>query len=431
MSERATAENVFLQDFAANAATLPGSGTPWLDARRARAITSFRAAGVPHRRIEEWKYTDLRNALEGGASLVARDFRTALVPDPFAAIAGARLVIGDGSFSATLSQAGVLPDGIELVDLARLDRNSPDWIKRNLGEILTEGAMGAASFALMRGGIALRITRDIVEPVHLQFLQRADAAHSRVLIVMEQGASLCLLESHGDGDSVLANIGMEIVLHANASLTHVRLADVAAGAVQVEEMGVTVARDARYRGHFSQKGAKLSRIELSLTLEGEGAEAELSGASVLSGNLHLDVTTHIDHTVGKTASRQLFKKVAGGHSRAVYQGKITVREGANGSDSRQTAKALLLGARAEADLKPELEIFADDVKCAHGAAIGDLDADSLFYLRSRGIPEMEARTLLIRGFLEEPLLEIARDDLRAAVWAFVESGLAAALEAHP
>jgi Fe-S cluster assembly protein SufD len=431
MSERATAENLFLQDFAANAATLPGSGTPWLDARRARAITSFRAAGVPHRRIEEWKYSDLRNALEARAGFVARDIRAALVPDPFAAVAGARLVISDGSFSAALSQADALPEGVELVDLARLDRESPDWIKRSLGEVLAGGAMGAASFALMRGGVALRVTGDVPEPIHLQFLQRAEAAHSRVLIVMEQGASLSLLESHGDNEAGLANIGMEIVLNANAVLTHARLADIASGAVQVEEIGVTVARDARYRGHFSQKGAKLSRVELAISLEGEGSEAELSGASVLSGHLHADVTTHIDHAVGKTASRQLFKKVAGGHSRAVYQGKITVREGANGSDSRQTAKALLLGARAEADLKPELEIFADDVKCAHGAAIGDLDADSLFYLRSRGIPEMEARTLLIRGFLEEPISEIAQEDLRMAVWAFVESGLADALETPP
>jgi len=291
--------------------------------------------------------------------------------------------------------------------------------------------MGAASFALMRGGLALRVTREISQPVHLQFLQHAEAGHGRVLVVVEQNASLCLLESHAGSATGLGNLGMEIVLHPNARLTHVRVADAAPDAVQVEEIGVTVARDARYLGHFSQKGAKLSRVELTVALQGEGAEAQLSGASVLSGSLHADVTTHIDHVVGKTASRQLFKKVAGGHSRAVYQGKITVREGANGSDSRQTAKALLLGTRAEADLKPELEILADDVKCVHGAAIGDLDADSLFYLRSRGIPETEARILLIRGFLEEPIAEIAREDVRAAVWAFVESGLAQAFETQP
>jgi Fe-S cluster assembly protein SufD len=143
------------------------------------------------------------------------------------------------------------------------------------------------------------------------------------------------------------------------------------------------------------------------------------------------VTSHIEHAAGDTRSTQLFKKVAGGKSRAVYQGKITVHEGANGSDSRQTAKALLMGTRAEADLKPELIIFADDVKCAHGAAVGDLDADSLFYLRSRGIPDREARNMLIRAFLEEAVAEIEDEAIRAAVWKDVEHALPHAMESHP
>jgi Fe-S cluster assembly protein SufD len=135
------------------------------------------------------------------------------------------------------------------------------------------------------------------------------------------------------------------------------------------------------------------------------------------------VTSHIEHAAGGTRSTQLFKKVAGGKSRAVYQGKITVREGADGSDSRQTAKALLVGPRAEADLKPELIIFADDVKCGHGAAVGDLDPESLFYLRSRGVPEKEARRLLVRAFLEEAVDEIEDENLRAAIWHEVEEAL--------
>ena len=157
-------------------------------------------------------------------------------------------------------------------------------------------------------------------------------------------------------------------------------------------------------------------------LNGEGASAHLSGVSVLD-NAHADVTTHIIHAKGDTKSTQLFKHVAGGKARAVYQGRITVREGADGSDSRQTAKALLLDERAEADLKPELEIFADDVKCAHGAAVGDLDADSLFYLRARGIPEGEARSLLIRAFLEEALSGVRDDAMRAVLWQPVEAAL--------
>jgi Fe-S cluster assembly protein SufD len=164
-----------------------------------------------------------------------------------------------------------------------------------------------------------------------------------------------------------------------------------------------------------------------MTLKELGANAELSGVSVLGGSLHADVTTHVYHAAGETQSTQLFKHVAGGKSRAVYQGKITVAKGADKSDSRQTAKALLLGERAEADLKPELEIFADDVKCAHGAAIGDLDADSLFYLRARGIPEQEARNMLLRAFLREAVDDVADEALRATLWQSVEDALPRAM----
>jgi Fe-S cluster assembly protein SufD len=168
-----------------------------------------------------------------------------------------------------------------------------------------------------------------------------------------------------------------------------------------------------------------------VTLEGRDAEAHVSGVSVLGDGRHADVTTHIVHAAADTRSTQLFKKIAGGHSRAVYQGKITVSKGADGSDSRQTAKGLLLGLQAEIDLKPELEIFADDVKCAHGAAVGDLDVESLFYLRSRGIPETEARALLMRAFLGDAVDQIEDADLRASVWENVEAALARAMEVAP
>ena len=186
---------------------------------------------------------------------------------------------------------------------------------------------------------------------------------------------------------------------------------------------MTLARDSKYDAHYASFGGKLSRLELDIALEGTGAEADLSGVSVLSGDNHADITTRILHAAGQTRSTQLFKKVASGKARAVYQGKVTVAHGADGADSRQTAKALLLGARAEADLKPELEIFADDVKCAHGAAVGDLDADSLFYLRARGVPETEARSLLLHAFLEEAFADIARSDVREQVRAAVNAAL--------
>ena len=387
---------------------------PWLAARRADALEHFRAAGIPHRRVEEWKYTDLRNALEGSETARQAQVRPG---NPFAAISANELVIRNGRFEPASSD---VPDGVELFDLASAE--PPDWVKRNLGELIAKRPMGDASLALMQGGIALRIARDLVGPLHLRISQDCETVHSRVLIIIERGAFLTLLESHA-AQRGFANLGMEIVLDANAVLTHLRLADAAPDAIQVEEIGIRLARDAHYRAHFGQAGARLSRIELAAMLVDEGAEVELSGAGVLWDKLHADVTTHIEHVAGMTASRQLFKYVVGGNARGVYQGKISVHKGADGSDSRQTAKALLLGERAEADLKPELEILADDVKCAHGAAVGELDADSLFYLRSRGIAESEARTLLTRAFLEEAVEGIVSDDLRRVVWDFTERAL--------
>jgi Fe-S cluster assembly protein SufD len=365
-----------------------------------RSLKDFRAAGVPHRRIEDWKYTDLRATLED--ALVDTD--------------GVRWHIDR------------VPGGLELFDLAAGDRNAPDWVVQYLGDVIgLENAMGSASLALARSGVAIRVQRglSVVEPIELH---HSGSGHVRVLLVLEEGASATLIE-RDSGEYVAArNIGSEFVIGDNAQLTHVGLHGGDPSAVRVQEIAVTVARGGHYRGHFAQRGAKLSRLELYIGLNGEGAEASLSGVSVLGDETHADVTTHIDHAVGKTTSRQLFKNVAGGHSRAVYQGKITVRKGANGSDSRQTAKALLLSARAEADLKPELEIFADDVKCAHGAAVGDLDADSLFYLRTRGIPEADARALLIHAFLDEALAEVQRDDIRGSVAGFVAAGFASLME---
>ncbi|MEI9993223.1 MAG: Fe-S cluster assembly protein SufD [Rhizomicrobium sp.] len=366
----------------------------WLDERRAEAANRFAALGLPHRRIEDWKYSDLKSALDG-----AND---------------------DGAVAWTV---GTLPEGVELFDLSNASA-APDWVKAHLGT-LPQNAMASASLAQARTGFALRAPkgRAIAQPLSLTF-----AGHGTVrgLVVLEDGAALTLIEI-GPGVGI-SNLGVEIVVGANAQLTHIRMAPHAGAAVQVEEYAATIARDGRYCAHLFNGGSKLSRAEFQIALAGTGASAHLSGVSVLGDGAHADVTTHIVHAVGHTTSTQLFKHVAGGKSRAVYQGRITVEQGADKSDSRQTAKALLMGERAEADLKPELEIFADDVKCAHGAAVGDLDANSLFYLRARGIPEAEARNMLVRAFLEEAVDEIADETIRASVWQAVEDALPKAMQ---
>ena len=369
------------------------------EARRAEALESFRVRGMPHRRFEHWRYSDLRAVLDAGQ----------------------------------VAQAGTahwqiqhLPDGVEMFDLAKSP--APDWVVQKLGNIGNRPTMEEASLAFADGGVALRVVRGcrIAEPVRLHV---SSGGNLRILVVLEDDASMSLFEVHTIDAGLVRNVGVDVSLGDGAELSHVRSAPTAPKSFCVEHIAVAAARNARYRAHFANFGSRLSRTELHILLQGEGAEAHLSGVTVLGAEAHADVTSHIEHVVGKTLSTQLFKHVAGGRSRAVYQGKITVREGANGSDSRQTAKALLMSQRAEADLKPELIIFADDVKCAHGAAVGDLDAESLFYLRSRGIPEREARKLLIHAFLEEAIMAIEDSALRDHVWRDVESALPRAMEA--
>jgi Fe-S cluster assembly protein SufD len=272
--------------------------------------------------------------------------------------------------------------------------------------------MNAASLALSAGGVAFRVPAHaaIAAPLKVEF---SGAGHVRALLVMEEGASLTLVEGVGVTD--FRNVGFDIALGKNARLEHVRISPQADDAVLVEEVSLRIAAGGCYRGHFTGFGSKLARMELEIALEGEGAQAHLSGAALLDGKRHSDVTTHVIHRHGNTNSTQLFKHVVAGRAQAVYQGKVTVAKGADSSDSSQTAKALLLGDAAEADLKPELEIFADDVKCAHGAAVGDLDAESLFYLRARGIPENQARSLLLQAFLEDAVAEIESTDQRELV----------------
>ncbi len=302
-----------------------------------------------------------------------------------------------------------LPAGVEIFDLSQPD--PPDWVRAHFAAA-TDNTMSAASLALSAGGVALLVPKGMAirDPLKLDF---TGTGHVRALLVLEESAALTLVE--GAAVSDFRNVGLEIVLGENAGLEHVRVSPAAAEAVLVEEVTVRLAANARYRAHFAAFGGKLSRMEVDIALQGEGAQAHLSGVAVLDAKRHSDVTTHVTHAVGNTRSTQLFKHVAAGQARAVYQGKVTVAQGANGSDSNQSAKALLLGENAEADLKPELEIFADDVKCAHGAAVGDLDAESLFYLRARGIPEAEARGLLLHAFLEDAVAEIADTDQRELV----------------
>jgi Fe-S cluster assembly protein SufD len=419
--------DAFGRDFAANGAHLPGAGLAWLSARRRAAMEAFAETGIPNRRVEAWKYTDLANLLDEGLAPATPFDGVVTAKSAFSGFAGAQISLVCGFFHGV---EGTTSNGLEIADLGALGSKTPNWVKDSLG-LLASGAdqpLGAASLGLMRGGVAVRVTGKN-EQLRLAGINPARGrdwvAHARVLIVVEAGASLRLLESHsGEGaDRLLVNLGMELVLKPGAKLEHLRLQSERPSSLHVASIGASLARDAEYRALYAALGARLSRADVRIHLAELGARATLHNVAVLNAGI-ADITTVMDHASSHTVSRQLFKSVMGGRGRSVNQGRVTVREGAVKSDSHQLFKALLLSPRAEADAKPELEIFADDVVCGHGTAIGALDADALFYLRARGIPESEAKGLLFRAFLEEAVEGFAEAGVHEALWARLDGALA-------
>ena len=441
MSEAALRDDhktgLFHKDFAANGADLPGVGLDWLDARRGEAMKAFAKTGIPTRRVEAWKYTDLaavlQSDLEPATPFRGHVAKSAALADPFAGVSGPRLVLFNGFLYRGPDKAPKEPEELEIIDLGCLGRETPDWVKENLGKSASgaDQTLGAASLALMRGGVAVRVSGTSPAPLHLTFVNPARGtglmSQSRVLIVLEEDASLDLIETHvGEGEEqLLVNLGIEIVLKKNARLNHVRLQAEAGAVLHVASIGARLAVNARYRALFVALGARLSRADVNIKLAEPGAEASLRCVSVIGDTAHADVTTVMDHAAPHTLSRQLFKSVVGGGARSVSQGRVTIREGAVKSDSHQLFKAVLLGLRAEADAKPELEIFADDVVCGHGTAIGALDADAMFYLRARGLPEAEARSLLVRAFLMDVIEDFIDPAVNDVLWQYIDKALSA------
>lgn len=378
------------------------------------AATRAAVHGVPHRRMEDWRYSDLRRLWPEQASPAApldvARARNLLDADVFARMDAVRLVFANGRYVPELS---TLPptQAVQIVDPGNGDM--PEWARPHFGQVKhpVHAPMADMALAGMTGGIAIRISHNyrLDAPLHLCFVNEgAGARQVRVLIVFETNAHAVLLESHEGG--AFANVATELVLGANATLTHLRHAPMAAGETAVHTFSAAIHAGASFSQFVMAEGAGFARHETGISFLGRSARAQLSGVSVLSGAGHADMTTIIDHAVRQCSSDQMFKAVAGGASRAIYQGRVIVRPGADGTDSRQLAKALLASPRAEADAKPELEIHADDVTCSHGAAVGDLDADALFYLMARGIPVAEARAMLTEAFLAEVLTRLPAGD---------------------
>lgn len=416
-------ENALIEGFEAGLSALPGE--EWAGKRR-DAITRFGALGLPHRRVESWKYSDLRGALRKGLPAPGDESAPSDVALPalFSEIERHVVVIADGKFRADLSTLDGLEKGVEILSLDEALGASPDWLRATLGQVNSqnEEAVLALNFALMASGVVIRVGAGVksAKPVHVAYLSSQAAPtnlamHS--LVVLEDGAALTLFETHdGSGEqAALTNIALEIKLGRAAVLDHVVIQRAAPKATHVSSMMSEVGANAHYRGFVAALGGGFVRQQTFARFAGEGAAFDIAGVTMIAGRQHCDTTVVVDHAVPSCTSDELFKSVVDGRAHAIFQGKVIVAPDAQKTDGRQMTKGLLLSENAAFTAKPELEIFADDVQCAHGATSGQLDKELLFYLRSRGIPEQEAKALLITAFVGEAIEKITHEGAREAV----------------
>jgi len=399
---------------------------------RLSALRGAVVGGLPDHQTEEWKYTSLR-------ALSARPFALTgtpveLAPEALAAIPAPRLVLVNGVVDTDLSQLDDLAEGLSVRTFTQVLRGT----NTREAALLAARFEGVAHvFARLNAAVALdgafvQVAADarIVAPLHLVFVGAPDEAgdlalNLRHLIELRENASLTVIEHHlGAGDHRhLHNHVFHVHLKPGSSLVHARLQDDGAEASVIARTDAVLARDASYRRLDLELGAGLSRHDLNVSLQGEHASVSVAGALLADRRRHLDTRLRIEHVAGNTCSRVNWRAMADARGRAAFHGGIIIRAGADGSDAALSSRNLLLSEDAEIDAQPVLEIHADEVKAAHGASVGQLDADALFYLRSRGIDEAQARTLLTTAFCREVLDVLDNAELAVALGERLDAAL--------
>lgn len=409
-------------------APLPASGIAWLDQARRENLDAFVAAGLPDTRVEAWKYTALRalaqrSFADGDAQAASRAVDPALLAQ--SGVDGPALVFVNGVFRVDLSSIGALPAGVTLQPLSQVLGGSPEPLRFLLSRHYREpgDAFARLNAAFATDGAVLRVAAGVQvdRPLRLLFVgacAEADLAwHARNVIELEQGAQLTLIEQHL-GASDQAHLGTavsDLTLHPDATLHHVVLQQASVGSHLVRRSHYRLDARAQTHLHVLELGGSLVRHDLRAELVGDRAGFHSHGAFLPDGRQHIDTQLAIHHQARGTVSSASWRGVAGGRGRGVFRGAIVVAAGADGADASLGNKNLLLSPQAEIDTKPELEIYADEVKAAHGATVGQLDERALFYLRSRGIPAAQARTLLTAAFARAPFDTLPDDALRAHV----------------
>ncbi len=402
---------------------LPGTGKV-VDLRR-QALEAHERLGLPNRRVEDWKYTDLRVLMREVLPLAPAPDAEALKRGAAAlklhAIAGVRrVVLMDGVFAPTLSETSDLGKDISIRTLREALESGDAGLQAELFSPDNADAMVALNSAMMTDGVVIEVADNAVMPLPLHIVHIASGAapaamFTRSLIRIGRHASATLVESYigAEGakpyqvhDSLIVAIG------DGARLDHIRLIEDSREAFNISSAVVTLGANAHFNTFGMTTGSLVSRYQAVIVVAGEGSRVETNGVNLLNGRQHADTTLFLDHAVPNCSSNEIFRAVLDDRGHSVFQGRIIVRPKAQKTAAKMMTRALLLSDEAEADNKPELEIFADDVTCGHGATTGALDESLLFYLRARGLPEKEAQALLILAFVGEAIESIANDALR-------------------
>jgi Fe-S cluster assembly protein SufD len=429
VTELVKSENTYQTAFRSVRESSPA--VAWLELVRNSAMDRFEQLGFPPVREEDWKYTNLATlAKEGFAPVTTAAPRGSsdLKRFGYPETADAHLVVVDGFLRDDLSTKSGLGD-VVAVDLfsagedARYNKLVRKYLARNAG--YHNNGLAALNTAFLQSGVFLWIPKNVKleQPLQITFVADAEngANFPRLLVVAEENSSATLIESFvsSSGGKYFTNAIAEIVLKDGAQLEHYHLQRESHNAYHVSTTSAELGRASRYDTTSINLGAQLSRHDVSVVMDHEGAETAVDGLYMVGSDQHSDTHSVIDHKQPHCTSHQLYKGILDGNGRAVFNGKVFVREGAQKTDAQQTNKNLLLSEKARVDTKPQLEIYADDVKCAHGAAVGQIDPEQLFYLEARGIGRDLGRSLLTYGFAEELIGKIKIDSIRSELDEFV------------
>jgi Fe-S cluster assembly protein SufD len=408
-----------------------GAELDWLQSLRNQASQLFERQGLPAKKVEDWKYTSLWElSQQSFQHHVAPASVTAEQVSDYALFNnGLRLVFVDGQFAAELSVLDSLPAGVTLGRLNdQLDAAKP-FINQQID--LEKAGLNALNTMLMHDGVFLHVAAntEVTTPIEILVINSGKtaqlASHLRHVISLEAGAKATIAEQYVDlaDNAGFNNMVSEVSLAEKACLQHYKLQRQSLNSFHIATMAATQRQDSQWHTYNIALGAKLARNDIHSRLVGEQSHVTMDGLYLVSGDQHTDTHTRIDHSVPNTTSEEVYKGVLDGNSHAVFNGKVIVHKDAQKTDANQSNRNLLLSRGCEIDSKPEMEIYADDVKCGHGSTVGQLDEQQLFFLRARGLDETSARSLLTYAFAVEVLQRIPSEPVRQTLSALIEKHL--------